>query len=112
MNLILSLSKDEAAPIVFSCPAGPGWPIFQAAMEPPADEATPPPDSDVADCPRCLKPPTLCVCEGIVPIDNRITLVVLQHPQEQDKALGTARLTTLHFRNAIFKIGLSWPSLA
>jgi DTW domain-containing protein YfiP len=81
-------------------------------MEPPAKDAIPLSDSDVPDCPRCLKPSTLCVCEGIAPIDNRIALVVLQHPQEQDKALGTARLTTLHFRNAIFKIGLSWPSLA
>ena len=79
-------------------------------MEPPANDATPLADSD--DCPRCLKPPTLCVCESIVPIDNRIALVVLQHPQEQDKTLGTARLTALHFRNAVFRIGLSWPSLA
>ena len=81
-------------------------------MEPPASDAMPLADSDGADCPRCLKPLTLCVCEGIVPIDNRIALVVLQHPQEQDKTIGTARLTALHFRNAVFKIGLSWPSLA
>src|SRR6185437_6684082 len=34
------------------------------------------------------------------------------HPQEQDRALGTARLTVLHFRDAVLKIGLSWPSLS
>lgn len=62
-------------------------------------------------CPRCLKPVPLCVCAGIRPIDNRIGLLILQHPQEQDRALGTARLTALHFENAVFKIGLSWPSL-
>jgi len=65
----------------------------------------------VADCPRCGKPETLCVCQDIQPIDNQIALLILQHPQEQDKALGTARLTALHFKNAVFKTGLSWPSL-
>jgi DTW domain-containing protein YfiP len=65
-----------------------------------------------AECPRCRKPPALCVCEGIAPIGNKISLLILQHPQEQDRALGTARLTALHLRNAVFKIGLSWPSLA
>lgn len=38
--------------------------------------------------------------------------MILQHPQEQDTALGTARLTALHFNNAVLKIGLSWPSLS
>jgi len=66
----------------------------------------------VAECPRCGKPETLCVCRDIQPIDNKIALLILQHPQEQDKALGTARLTALHFKNAVFKTGLSWPSLA
>jgi DTW domain-containing protein YfiP len=47
-----------------------------------------------------------------VPFDNRTTLLVLQHPQEQDRTLGTARLAALHFKNALFKIGLSWPSLS
>ena len=38
--------------------------------------------------------------------------MILQHPQEQDRSLGTARLTALHFANAVLKIGLSWPSLS
>ena len=66
----------------------------------------------VETCPRCLKPLSLCVCDGIVPLKNRIALLILQHPQEQDKTLGTARVTTGHFTNAVFKVGLSWPSLA
>jgi len=41
-----------------------------------------------------------------------LPLLILQHPQEQDRALGTARLTALHFKNAVLKIGLSWPSLS
>lgn len=65
-----------------------------------------------AECPRCGKPSTLCVCAEIAPIDNRIAVLILQHPQEQDAALGTARLTRLSFKQATLKIGLSWPSLA
>jgi DTW domain-containing protein len=79
-------------------------PMFPDAANEAAAEA-------VADCPRCLKPPALCVCDGVVPIDNRVTLLILQHPQEQDRTLGTARLAALHFTNAVLKIGLSWPSL-
>jgi DTW domain-containing protein YfiP len=66
----------------------------------------------IADCPHCQKPLPLCICESITPIDSRISLLILQHPQEQDRALGTARLTALHFRDAVLKIGLSWPSLS
>jgi DTW domain-containing protein len=67
-------------------------------------------DPDAA-CPRCLKPQALCVCDGITRIDNKVSLLILQHPQEQDRDLGTARLTALHFKDALLKIGLSWPSL-
>jgi len=62
-------------------------------------------------CPRCGKPKPLCVCEGLTPIDNKLRLLILQHPQEQDVDLGTARLTALHFKNAGVRVGLSWPSL-
>src|SRR5215813_3695852 len=65
-----------------------------------------------ADCPRCLKPRALCVCAEITPVRNRTAVLILQHPQEQDRALGTARLASLQLQNAMLKIGLSWPSLA
>jgi DTW domain-containing protein YfiP len=66
----------------------------------------------IPDCPSCTKPLPLCICDSIEPIESRISLLILQHPQEQDRALGTARLTALHFKNAVLKIGLSWPSLS
>jgi DTW domain-containing protein YfiP len=67
----------------------------------------------IADCPHCGKPMPLCICDSVTPIEkNRIAVLILQHPQEQDRALGTARLTALHFTNAVVKIGLSWPSLS
>jgi len=65
-----------------------------------------------ADCPRCRKPADLCVCDSIVPVANRVALLILQHPQEQDRMLGTARLAAMQLENAVLKIGLSWPSLS
>ncbi|MCP4621246.1 MAG: DTW domain-containing protein [Bradyrhizobium sp.] len=67
---------------------------------------------EVADCPHCGKPTPLCICDSVEPIENRIDILILQHPQEQDRALGTARLTARHFNDAVVKIGLSWPSLS
>lgn len=65
----------------------------------------------IPECPHCQKPTPLCICDSIEPIDNKLELLILQHPQEQDRALGTARLTALHFKKAAVKVGLSWPSL-
>jgi len=67
---------------------------------------------EIPECPSCGKPVPLCICDSIEPIANRIELLVLQHPQEQDRALGTARLAALQLEKATHKIGLSWPSLS
>jgi len=64
------------------------------------------------DCTRCRKPAALCICDSVVPVENRVSVLILQHPQEQDRLLGTARLTALHLTDALLKIGLSWPNLA
>jgi DTW domain-containing protein YfiP len=66
----------------------------------------------IPDCPQCGKPLPLCICDSVTPIESRISLLILQHPQEQDRALGTARLTAMHFKDAVVRIGLSWPSLS
>jgi DTW domain-containing protein YfiP len=78
-------------------------------------QPNPKPGADVEvvpDCPRCGKPLPLCICDSVTPIANRVELLILQHPQEQDRALGTARLTAQHFQKVTHKIGLSWPSLS
>jgi len=80
-------------------------------MSIPSDAMTAVPEL-VAECPQCLKPLPLCVCDSVTPIKSRVALLILQHPQEQDRALGTARLTAAHFANATLRVGLSWPSLA
>ena len=41
-------------------------------------------------------------------LDNRIKVVILQHPQEQFKALNSARLARLLLKNSGLFVGLSW----
>lgn len=64
-----------------------------------------------AVCPKCLKEDLLCICSGIAPLATRRHVLILQHPQEPDKELGSARITHLALRNSTMKIGLSWPNL-
>jgi len=65
-----------------------------------------------AESERAGKPAVPSGCDTVAPFDNRIQILILQHPQEQDHTLGTAGLTVRHFRHAILKVGLSWPGLA
>ena len=45
------------------------------------------------------------------PIDNRLFLLILQHPQEKRHALATAGLTCAVLKQAELIVGLSWPNL-
>lgn len=47
----------------------------------------------------------------VEPQANKIEVLILQHPQEPDKVLGTAPLCVRALKNAKLKVGLSWPSL-
>src|SRR5215470_8890296 len=46
------------------------------------------------------------------PIDNRLFMLILQHPQEKRHTLATAGLTCAVLKRAELVIGLSWPNLA
>jgi DTW domain-containing protein YfiP len=45
-------------------------------------------------------------------IDNRVFVLILQHPQERREALSTAALICETLRQAKLVVGLSWPGLA
>lgn len=45
-------------------------------------------------------------------IDNKVALLVLQHPQEQDRTLGTAPLLVKSLAHATLTVGLSWRNLS
>ena len=48
----------------------------------------------------------------IEPIDNRLFVLILQHPQEKREVLATAAATCAALRRAALVVGLSWPNLA
>lgn len=62
-------------------------------------------------CDRCGKSLQLCVCTNAEPFDNRHFVLILQHPQEQDKELGTAGIICSMLKNSRLEIALSRPGL-
>lgn len=61
-------------------------------------------------CPRCQRE-ELCVCAAIAPLETRLEVLILQHPQEPDRELGSARIAALALPRATLRVGLSWPNL-
>ena len=51
------------------------------------------------------------VTADAAPIRNKIFVLILQHPQEQDRDLGTAALALSHFALGKLAVGLSWSNL-
>ncbi len=62
-------------------------------------------------CSTCLRPQVICVCDRMTPIPTATRLLLLQHPQEPDVALGTAPILLGMLPNATLRVGLSWASL-
>jgi DTW domain-containing protein YfiP len=62
-------------------------------------------------CPRCAKPIAICICDRVEAVQTRLRVVMLQHPQEDDETLGTAKLVELTLPNSETRVGLSWASL-
>lgn len=75
------------------------------------DKNLPPPPAPPESCAICGKPEDLCLCASLVAEPTRLKLLILQHPQEQDVELGTARLLSGQIEGAMVKVGLSWPGL-
>jgi DTW domain-containing protein len=49
---------------------------------------------------------------GAEAIDNRIFVLILQHPREKREALATAAMTRAMLSRAELVVGLSWPNLS
>ncbi|MCK6451934.1 MAG: DTW domain-containing protein [Alphaproteobacteria bacterium] len=62
-------------------------------------------------CPRCLKPQALCVCAALAEHRGGVKVLVLRHPQEKDRVLGTARMIELQVPGSRIVTGLSWRNL-
>lgn len=53
-----------------------------------------------AFCHTCRKAQSLCICVRIKTIvDNKVGITILQHPEEKDHHLGSARIAALSLRN-------------
>ncbi len=53
----------------------------------------------------------MCICADLATVDNRVFILILQHPQERREVLGSGQLARLQLRRAQLEIGLSWPGL-
>ncbi|MBV8133478.1 MAG: DTW domain-containing protein [Alphaproteobacteria bacterium] len=56
-----------------------------------------------------------CYSSGMAstaPIDNRLFVLILQHPQEKKEVLATAALTCALLSHTKLVVGLSWPNLS
>ncbi|MFP3516724.1 DTW domain-containing protein [Pseudomonas sp. SIMBA_077] len=58
-----------------------------------------------AQCPRCMRPKTHCLCDLIPQLDSHTRILLLQHPSEVNHALNTARLAALGLTHAALRVG-------
>lgn len=77
----------------------------------PSSDRSEKPAASGKECPDCQKAPSLCLCEEIKELLTHHHVLILQHPQEPDKELGSARLAHLALKNSTLKVGLSWRNL-
>jgi DTW domain-containing protein YfiP len=71
----------------------------------------PPKKLDPDKCSNCFKLHKLCICPEIRALETDLHVLILQHPQEPDENLGSARLAHLSLKNSTLKTGLSWANL-
>lgn len=60
----------------------------------------------------CGKHTALCVCAEIRPLELKTRVLILQHPQELDRELGTAKILLAALPSAKLRVGLSARNLS
>ncbi|EHU6504468.1 DTW domain-containing protein [Vibrio cholerae] len=56
-------------------------------------------------CSECGKARKACLCPSIVALESAVELIILQHPTEQKRPLGTARILSLSLANCRLLVG-------
>ncbi|MGL6625205.1 tRNA-uridine aminocarboxypropyltransferase [Aeromonas jandaei] len=64
-----------------------------------------PNDKNSRYCTRCTRALKACLCEYIVPLENRTPLYILQHPYEVSHPKGTAALLAASLQQAEIRVG-------
>ena len=59
-----------------------------------------------AMCPRCERPQRVCYCAHLTSIATKTRVVLLQHPREEDMAIGTAHMANLCLPNSELHVGI------
>lgn len=72
------------------------------------DDALIPPPARRSVCTRCLRPVVVCYCAHLTELPTRTRVLVLQHPRERDKPIGTARMAALCLPSAEIAVGVSF----
>lgn len=70
------------------------------------------PMENIEICPGCAKPAPICVCSALKQVKSRTHVLILQHPQEPDKHIGSAELLHRALLNSTLRVGLSWRNLS
>ena len=71
-----------------------------------------PAGSPRALCLTCQRPVKACICQWVRPVANRVELLLLQHPLEQDHAKGTASLLQLSLQHCRVWVGETFDAQA
>ena len=56
-------------------------------------------------CPQCRKALKACICQWITPLESDVELIILQHPSEEHRPMGTARILSLSLENSVTLVG-------
>ena len=63
-----------------------------------------------AVCARCRRPVVVCYCAHVPTLPTRTRVLLLQHPREQDMAIGTARMAHLALPNSALRVGVDFAA--
>jgi len=65
-----------------------------------------------AVCTRCKRPEIVCYCAHLTSIPTKTRVVLLQHPREEDMAIGTAHMASLCLPNSELHVGVRFEGSA
>ncbi|MGO2158857.1 MAG: tRNA-uridine aminocarboxypropyltransferase [Vibrio toranzoniae] len=56
-------------------------------------------------CRQCSKALKACICQWVTPLESNVELIILQHPSEEHRPMGTARILSLSLENSVTLVG-------
>lgn len=61
-------------------------------------------------CEQCLKAKAACICDWVSSVPNQTRILILQHPDEVKKPLGTAKIASLCLDNFELLVGVDFSN--